>query len=58
MQSMNNTKSKEKYNAFQRDRRFEGWLYKGKVLAPYVSIVSYKNVLKYLFLVKIGLLAK
>ena len=49
MKSKCNTKNKEKYNAFERDQKFGGWLYKWKVLAPYVSIVSYRNLLKYMF---------
>ena len=38
---------------FKRDREFGGWLYNGKVLAPNASAVLRRNLLKYLFLVKI-----
>ena len=34
----------------KRDLRFGGWLYSGKVLAPNVSIVLYRNLLKFLFI--------
>ena len=34
----------------KRDLWFGGWLYNGKVLAPNVSIVLYRNLLKYLFI--------
>ena len=42
----------------KRGLEFGGWLYNGKVLAPNVSIVFYRNLLKYLFLVKIVCLIK
>ena len=47
----------------KRDLEFGGWLYNGKVLAPNASIVSYRNLLKYLFikivyLIKMVCLAK
>ena len=34
----------------KRDLEFGGWLCNGKVLAPNASIVSYRNLLKYLFI--------
>ena len=34
----------------KRGLEFGGWLYNGKVLAPNVSIVLYRNLLKYLFI--------
>ena len=42
----------------KRDREFGGWLYNGKVLAPNASAVLRRNLLKYLFLVKIVCLIK
>ena len=35
---------------FKRDLEFGGWLCNGKILAPNESIVSYRNLLKYLFI--------
>ena len=43
---------------FKRDREFGSWLYNGKVLAPNASAVLRRNLLKYLFLVKIVCLIK
>ena len=42
----------------KRGLEFGGWLYKGKVLAPNVSIVLYRNLLKYLFIKIVRLIKK
>ena len=52
-------KSNENTIAFwKRDLEFGGWLCNGKVLAPNASAVLRRNLLKYLFLVKIVCLIK
>ena len=40
----------------KRGLEFGGWLYNGKVLAPNVSIVFYRNLLKYLFIKNVCLI--
>ena len=43
---------------FEKRSMVRGWLYSGKVLAPNVSIVLYRNLLKYMFIKIVRLIEK